>query len=125
MSKRRVIVNKTPTQEYKAEEYLFSVVWSDDDEAFIGRTIEFPSLAAHGKTQEDALREISDVVGFVIEDLRESGEFIPEPLSRRNFSGKLNLRMPSRLHRQLTVEAEREGVSLNQWINMKLAGLGG
>jgi predicted HicB family RNase H-like nuclease len=32
---------------------------------------------------------------------------------------KLNLRMPERLHRQLTLEAARQGISLNQLINLK------
>ena len=106
---------------HKSEEYLYSVAWSDDDAAFIGRVAEFPSLAAHGATLEKALHEINQVVGFVLEDLAESGEPSPEPLSKKRFSGKLNVRMPSQLHRQLAVEAEREGVSLNQLITMKLA----
>lgn len=104
-----------------ANEYQYSVVWSDEDGAFVGRVVEFPSLAAHGKTLENALHEINQVVGFVLEELAESGESVPEPLSKRRFSGKLNVRMPSQLHRQLSVEAAREGVSLNQWIMMKLA----
>lgn len=106
---------------YKSEDYLYSVVWSDDDEAFIGRVLEFPSLAAHGNTPEKALREIRAVVGYALSDLEDSGEAIPEPLRKRSFSGRLNLRMPKQLHRQLVVEAEQEGVSLNQWINAKLA----
>ncbi len=112
---------RTNHSQHKADEYNFSVVWSDEDEVFIGRAIEFPSLAAHGNTLEDALREIKELVSNVIEDLRDNAEFVPEPISKKNFSGKLNLRMPSHLHRQLTIEAEREGISLNQWINLKLA----
>ena len=106
---------------HKAEDYLYSVVWSNDDGAFIGRVLEFPSLAAHGNTQEAALREIGSVVRYALEDLAESREVAPEPLSKRSFSGTLNLRMPKHLHRQLAIEAAQEGVSLNQWINTKLA----
>ena len=32
----------------KAEHYLYSVGWSEADEAFVARVAEFPSLAAHG-----------------------------------------------------------------------------
>ncbi|HEX8068777.1 MAG TPA: toxin-antitoxin system HicB family antitoxin [Pyrinomonadaceae bacterium] len=106
---------------HRAEDYLYSVVWSEEDHAFVGRVLEFPSLAAHGDTQEAALREIREVVGYALEDLEESGEPVPVPLSKRNFSGTLNLRMPKHLHRQLAIEAEQQGVSLNQWINTKLA----
>lgn len=104
-----------------ADEYLYSVIWSDEDRAFVARVVEYPSLAAHGKTQEAALKEIRKVVGSVLKDLSESSEPAPEPLSKRNYSGRLNVRMPSHLRRQLTVEAEKEGVSLNQWITTKLA----
>ena len=102
------------------EQYLYSVGWSEEDEAFIARVAEFPSLAAHGDTQEDALREIKDVVKFVLSDLNENKEPIPEPLGRRSFSGRLVLRMPEYLHRKLTLEATQQGVSLNQLLNLKL-----
>jgi len=108
---------------YQAEDYLYSVVWSPDDEAFIGRVLEFGSLAAHGDTQEKALREIRSAVRYALEDLEDSREPAPEPLGRRSYSGTLNLRMPKHLHRQLAIEAAHEGVSLNQWINTKLAAL--
>ncbi len=105
----------------KTEDYSFNVVWSDDDGCFIGRVDEFPSLAAHGSTQEKALKEISTVVGYVLEELISANEELPVPLSRRSFSGKLNVRMPKTLHRRLAAESEKEGVSLNSWINTKLA----
>lgn len=116
---REAVPSETP--EYRADEYLYSVAWSEEDGVFIGRVLEFPSLAAHGDSLEAALGEIKQVVTFVLQDLREGGEEFPEPFSKRRFSGKLNLRMPAHLHRQLSVEAEREGVSLNQWINKKLS----
>ena len=63
------------------DKYSYTVAWSEQDEAYIGRVAEFPLLAAHGDTLEGVLREIETVVGYVIEDLRESGEPIPEPFS--------------------------------------------
>lgn len=105
----------------RADEYLYNVAWSEEDELFIGRVVEFPSLAAHGDTLEKALREIKKVVEFVVADMAASGETMIEPLSRRHYSGRLNLRMPPQLHRQLSAEAERQKVSLNQWITMKLS----
>lgn len=112
---------KTGSKGIRPEDYAYSVMWSEEDGGFVARVAEFASLAAHGSTQEKALREIRKVVEFVIEDIRGAGEQLPEPLSKRRFSGKLNLRMPAHLHRQLSMEAEREGISLNQWINSKLS----
>jgi len=57
----------------------------------------------------------------VLEDLAEAGEEIPQPLSKRPFSGKLPLRMPEDLHRTLAIEAAQQHVSLNQWITLKLS----
>ena len=120
MAKGKAVKN-SESLKYRAEDYSYSVTWSEEDDAFIGRVVEFPSLAAHGGSQEKALREIRTVVEFVLEDLASEGEPIPAPLSKRQFSGKLNVRMPKDLHRQLVIESEREGVSLNHWINTKLA----
>jgi predicted RNase H-like HicB family nuclease len=104
----------------EAEKYLYSVGWSDEDDAFIARVAEFPSLATHGATPESALAEARDLVGFVLTDLRQNREMVPEPLGKRTFSGRLVLRMPRDLHRTLALEAAQQGVSLNQLLNLKL-----
>src|SRR2546428_4099787 len=104
----------------RAEQYLYTVGWSEDDEAYVARVAEFPSLAAHGDSQEAALREIQFVVGVVLKDLTRSKEPIPEPLGKRAFSGRLNVRMPSYLHRHLAIEAAQQLVTMNQLINFIL-----
>ena len=103
-----------------AEQYLYTVGWSEDDEAYVARVAEFPSLAAHGNTQEGALRSLQQVVKAVLKDMATSKEAIPQPLGKRSFSGRLNVRMPSYLHRYLAIEAAQQSVSLNQLINLKL-----
>ncbi len=67
----------------KVEQYLYSVGWSEEDAAFVARVAEFSSLAAHGDTLENALREIKNGVGFVLQDLEENNEPIPEPFGTR------------------------------------------
>jgi hypothetical protein len=46
---------------------------------------------------------------------------IPEPSYPEEYSGKFNLRIPRSLHRQLAESAERDGVSLNQYVAALLA----
>ncbi len=87
-----------------------------------GRVAEFPLLAAHGDTLEEALREIETVIGYVIADLKESGGPIPKPSARPHFDGRFDIPIASDLHRALAVEAAREGVSLNQLVSRRLAG---
>lgn len=121
MARNKVNAAAQQSRQYDTRDYIYSVVWSADDEAFIGRVLEFPSLAAHGSTQAKALSEIRAVVQHAFEDLQDSGEPVPEPLHKRPYSGTLNVRLPKYLHRQLAIEAAEEGVSLNQLIATKLA----
>lgn len=101
--------------------YMLSVIWSEQDQSYLAKAAEFESLIAHGETQEEAMSEMKALLTVVLEDLSENNEAIPEPFSMKNYSGKLNLRMPEALHRQLSIEASQQGVSLNQLINLKLA----
>lgn len=118
MARAKTTNNKV---EHRPEEYSYNVGWSEEDEAYVARVMEFPSLAAHGDSQENALREIRKVVDIVIKDLAVEGEPIPAPFGKRRYSGKLNLRMSQELHRRLALDAELQGVSLNTLINTKLA----
>ncbi len=43
------------------------------------------------KVAEHILKEIREVVGYVLVDLVESGETVPVSLNKRQFSGKLSL----------------------------------
>ncbi len=45
---------------------------------------------------------------------------LPEPLSLREFKGKIALRVPPEQHRELAMEAAEQGVSLNRLISKKL-----
>ncbi|MBI4405906.1 MAG: type II toxin-antitoxin system HicB family antitoxin [Deltaproteobacteria bacterium] len=105
--------------------YTYRVEWSEEDKAFIGRCLEFPSLAAHGPTHQAALREITSVVEFTIKDLAKHKEPIPEPFGVRKFSGKFVVRVPSEVHRTLAIEAEKSQVSMNQLVLSRLLGTSG
>lgn len=50
---------------YSTPEFTFQVQWSKEDELFIGKCIEYPLLATHGKNPTDALEEIMMLVNHV------------------------------------------------------------
>jgi hypothetical protein len=52
----------------KPEDYAYRVMWSEEDQAYRGRVAEFTSLAAHGTSPALALREMTEVVGCVLEE---------------------------------------------------------
>lgn len=102
------------------DKYTYREEWSNEDDAYIARCLEFPSLAAHGPSPELALAELRAVVVSVVEDLSLSGEVVPKPLGSRDYSGKLVLRLPKNVHRDVAIRAAEEGVSLNQFLLSKL-----
>lgn len=106
---------------FDAEEYSFRVQYSPDDRAFIGLVGELPGLSAFSDTLEGAIKEIKTVLVEGLQLLAERGEQIPEPLSRREYSGKFVVRLTPSLHRRLATEALRKGVSLNEHATEKLA----
>ena len=102
------------------DKYTFRLAWSEEDACHVARCLEFPSLAAHGGTIEEALREIEHVVRQSIKWLMEDGEPVPEPLGLKKFRGNLTLRVPAEKHRELVLRSAEEGVSVNQFILSKL-----
>ena len=85
------------------------------------RIKELPGCMSQGETVEDAMNMIEDAMLGWLEISIEDGDEIPEPKLDEEYSGKFVVRLPRSLHRQLVETAEREGVSLNQFVNVALA----
>ncbi len=103
------------------DKYTYRVMWSEEDEEFVGTCAEFPSLSWLKSTPEAALKGIRSLVKSVVQDMKENGEKVPEPISSRKYSGKFMVRVPPEVHRHLAVEAAESGVSLNRLASTKLA----
>ena len=114
-------LERRKSMDHRTDAYELRVAWSEEDDSFVARVTEFPSLAAHGATEAEALEQIRFVLGAVIEELEAEGAAIPLPLGAREYSGRFNVRVPKSLHRDLVMEAERQGVSLNSLVMTKLA----
>ena len=100
--------------------YTYRVIWSEEDQEFVGLCAEFPSLSWLEVSQEEALRGIVALVKNTLEDMETTGEKIPLPLSLQRFSGKFQVRTTPETHRRLAMQAAEAGVSLNRLINSKL-----
>jgi predicted HicB family RNase H-like nuclease len=61
-----------------------------------------------------------DLVADTVADLESNGEDIPEPLSKRSYSGMFNLRVGEGLHRRLAIRAGEEHLSLDQYVVQRL-----
>ncbi|GHS89873.1 antitoxin HicB [Campylobacterota bacterium] len=104
-----------------AEKYTYRVEWSQEDRVHIASCLEFPSLKAHGKSAQSALKEIEIVVGETIRWLQEEREKVPEPFGLKHYKGNLTLRVPAALHKQLAIRSAEEGVSINQYVISRIA----
>jgi predicted RNase H-like HicB family nuclease len=105
---------------HEVKKYTFRIEWSEEDNAHIAKCAEFPSLAAHGKTPEKALKEIEFVVSESIKWIEEENGVVPEPLSIRHYKGNITLRVPPDVHRSLAMLSAEQGVSINQLILSRL-----
>ncbi|HEY4177125.1 MAG TPA: toxin-antitoxin system HicB family antitoxin [Kofleriaceae bacterium] len=106
---------------HNAEKYAYRVIWSEEDQEHVGLVTEFPSLSWLAATPGEALNGITKLVSEVLTDLATTGEEVPEPLSKREFNGKIQVRVPPSQHRELVMEAADQGVSMNRLISQKLS----
>jgi predicted RNase H-like HicB family nuclease len=102
------------------DEYQMVVLWSKEDRCFVVTLPAWQNAKTHGQTLAEATQNARDVLTLLIDTATRHGE--PIPPAERRFSGNLRVRLPVSLHGRLAYEAEREGVSLNQWIVSRLAG---
>lgn len=101
--------------------YTYRVTWSAEDQEHIGLCAEFPSLSWLASTPEKALAGIRRVIANVVDEMKASGELVPEALAEKKYSGRFMVRIPSAVHRTLATEAAEQGVSINRLVSAKLA----
>lgn len=103
----------------KPEEYQIVVRWSERDGCFLAEAPALQGCRTHGDTPEAALRRGLEAVALWLEEAVEHGDRIP-PVAG-NYSGRLTLRLPPSLHQKIALDAERDRVSINQWVATRLA----
>ncbi|WP_315969533.1 type II toxin-antitoxin system HicB family antitoxin [Rubeoparvulum massiliense] len=91
----------------------------ESGEYYYGTYLELDGCQSNGDTLEELLQNIEEAKLGYLEAKIDTGMIILEP--KEDYSGKINLRMPKSLHRKLAIEAELEGVSLNQYMLYKLS----
>jgi antitoxin HicB len=96
-------------------DYPFSIRPLTADEGG-GYLIEYPDLPgcmSDGETPVEAMRNGEDAKRAWISAMRQAGRAVPPPSSDTAYSGKWVMRVPRTLHRRLSDQAKRDGVSLN------------
>ncbi len=102
--------------------YTYRAEWSPEEDLYVGRCIELPSLSRRAPTGREAIAAIEEAVDQFVEDMQVCGETAPRPLTERNYSGTIVIRTSPALHARLALEAAEQRVSMNQWVVQKLSG---
>lgn len=108
--------------DYLVMPYTIEVVRDKSDQysGWFARVVELPGCMTQADTFEELEEMIEDAMRAWIEAALEDGQVIPEPRPIESYSGKFVVRVPKSLHRELVEAAEREGVSLNAFVNVAL-----
>lgn len=73
------------------DHYTYQITWYAEDQEYLGRCVEFPSLSWLDKTQSKTLKGITNLVRETVADLEANNEPDPEPLAGRKNSGESRL----------------------------------
>jgi antitoxin HicB len=92
------------------------VIRGDRVEGYLATAPDLPGCVTAGETEEEALANLHEAMSAWLASAIEEGGEIPEPQAEpeSRFSGRMLLRMPPSLHRQLAERGRDEGVSINQ-----------
>ena len=95
---------------------LIEEIYDEGELLFTASIKELPGLIVYGESLEEVYDEIELAKADWIEANLEWGRKIKEPLenSLEEYSGRITLRLPKTLHRDVKERSEIEGVSLNQ-----------
>ena len=78
-----------------------------------------------GETIQEAYDNLQEAKELWFEDMLKRKLPIPEPLTEESFSGRFLVRIPKSLHKIISEQSKREGLSLNQYVANSLAFMAG
>ena len=104
---------------YMGRPYVMQVVW--DEDYWAATFPELPGLVAAADTFGELEQKIHDAKWSYFEAALEAGLPIAEPGGGEPASGRVLLRLPKSLHRQVARAAARDGVSVNTFLVSAIA----
>lgn len=93
----------------------------DESGGFVASIQEFPGCIAEGDTADEALRSLEKAATAWLQSAMATGYPVRDPVSFHGYSGKIALRIPRGLHKQVAELAELEQCSINQLLVSAIA----
>ncbi|NLB43077.1 MAG: toxin-antitoxin system HicB family antitoxin [Clostridiales bacterium] len=106
-------------EDYLMKEYPYKIekLLIEDGGGYFITYLDLPGCMSDGDTLEEAIRMGEDARISWIENAIDIGKDIPEPNSHMdNYKGRITVRVPKIMHKELIDEAKEEGISLNQYM---------
>lgn len=100
----------------KYKGYEAVIEYDEIDRLFFGRVINTRDVISFdGTTVEELQQSFEAVIDEYLEDCQREGK---EP--NKAFSGQFNLRISPELHRKISIEAKKQDISLNSFVEQTL-----
>ncbi len=113
MSKKNINTQNPQVAEILGKPYALRIT-PDETGKYTATILEFPGCIASGNTPTEAIENFYRVAESWVTVALANNFEIREPVDFYGYSGKISLRIPRTLHRQVAEYAELEGVSINQ-----------
>lgn len=104
----------------RAAAYPKVVVWSDDDDCFIGRCPLLFEGGVHGDDEARVYRQLCRVAEEWVATLDRDGAPLPKTRPASDYSGRFVVRVDPTLHQRLALKALATGDSLNGLVTRAL-----
>ncbi len=101
--------------DYMKLPYRMEVIEDKIEGGFVISFPDLPGCITCAETIEDAIANAEDAKYEWLKAAIEENIDIQEPDSLDNYSGQFKLRIPKSLHRSLSENSKREGISMNQY----------
>ena len=97
------------------DKYRILITVSDD--GYQAVVPELPTCRVEGNTRAEALAKLEEALPAHIENMRDNGEDVPEPIDAQEVDGRLEARVSSQLHRELLFQAKAQNLDLAHFIS--------
>lgn len=95
-------------------------IFLDADGDYLAHLVELPNVSAFADTPEEALKKLAEAWQCVKESYLQDGKQIPQAPSREGYEGPFIVPVDAQLHRELSDEAAKAGMSLYALVTQKL-----
>lgn len=106
---------KKTIEYYNSLPYKMEIIPDTKEGGFVVSYPELPGCLTCGKTINSAIKNSIEAKTQWLEAALEDKIEIAEPENLDAYSGQFKLRIPKTLHKQLSENSKREGISMNQY----------